>query len=153
MSNTDTMKEVYLLAQEHCGLKVGDVVRVIDKIKDVDLSLNHRWCGNGFYRGEQGEIFAINHNGILVRFDGFCNVRAFFPYYALEKVERPEHKFKPYDPVLVRDEDDQRWCPDIFLYRPNICSELYACAKSDWKQCIPYKGNEHLSGTRREPEE
>lgn len=56
----------------------------------------------------------------------------------------PEHKFKPFDKVLTRDYDWDIWNADIFSH--HYCDD-YICIGGVWKQCIPYKGNEHLLGT------
>lgn len=59
--------------------------------------------------------------------------------------------FKPYDKVLVRDNDDSTWLHEIFgIYMPN--SEFpYQCLHYQYRQCIPYEGNEHLLGTSNKP--
>ncbi len=65
----------------------------------------------------------------------------------IEKVQ-PEFKdgLKPFDKVLVRDYDNEIWHANLFS---NYMSEgSYGCVCSAYKQCIPYKGNEHLLGTR-----
>lgn len=61
------------------------------------------------------------------------------------------HQFKPFEMVLVRDEDDRNWTCNFFSYI-NDYGE-YICIDSYWKQCIPYEGNEHLLGTTINPEE
>lgn len=59
--------------------------------------------------------------------------------------QKSKHQFKPFDKVLVRDDDDQEWECSLFSH---ITEEgHYACVGSWWVQCIPYEGNEHLSGT------
>lgn len=60
------------------------------------------------------------------------------------------HQFKPFEMVLVRDEDDRNWTCNFFSYI-NDYGE-YICIDSYWKQCIPYEGNEHLLGTTKKPE-
>lgn len=53
--------------------------------------------------------------------------------------------FKPFDKVLVRDEDIHIWTPDFFSY---IDEEFYICIGNGWKQCIPYnEETAHLVGT------
>lgn len=59
---------------------------------------------------------------------------------------------KPFDRVLVRDFDEDVWCANLFSHCELDDSNypfrtLYAC----YKQCIPYKGNEHLIGTNKLP--
>lgn len=49
-----------------------------------------------------------------------------------------ESLFKPYDKVLVRDNNHNCWEPDIFaLYKKDDTYE-YICLRDRWKQCIPY---------------
>ena len=62
-----------------------------------------------------------------------------------------DHQFKPFEMVLVRDEDDRNWTCNFFSYI-NDYGE-YICIDSYWKQCIKYEGNEHLLGTTKNPEE
>lgn len=66
----------------------------------------------------------------------------------------PEHKFKPFEKVLVRDADKYEWKIDIFE-REDLTEDdkfKYVCLVSCWKYCIPYKGNEHLLGTTNNPD-
>lgn len=61
-----------------------------------------------------------------------------------------ENKFelKPFDKVLVRNDNNDVWHIDIF----EKWNELYyICLMSTWEQCIPYKDNEHLLGTTDTP--
>lgn len=56
-----------------------------------------------------------------------------------------EYNPDTFDKVLVRDLDDQPWRPDIFLYKYSEGDYPFVCAQNKWRQCIPYKDNEHLS--------
>lgn len=66
----------------------------------------------------------------------------------LEEYINPAHKykFKPFDKVLVRDDDDDAWIPNFF-FMYNIDSNYPYLTMNDtsFKQCIPYKGNEILA--------
>lgn len=67
-----------------------------------------------------------------------------------EVKDAPE--FKPFDKVLVRDDDYDSWEANIFSYVQEGEPEYkYKCVFTCWKQCIPYEGNEHLLGTTEEP--
>lgn len=68
---------------------------------------------------------------------------------------KPEHKFQPFERVLVRDLEDEAWHTNIYGYKDSYVSEEYTfvCVSSRWKYCIPYEGNEHLLGTTNNPEE
>lgn len=60
---------------------------------------------------------------------------------------KPECPFKPFDKVLVRDNNEQEWKINFFShYDKNVCYKYY-CLKSCYNQCIFYEGNEHLLGT------
>lgn len=60
--------------------------------------------------------------------------------------------FKPYDRVLVRDQDNQCWSPEFFAFLKLGSPLPYQCFGSPFKQCIPYEGNEHLLGTTDAPD-
>lgn len=62
-----------------------------------------------------------------------------------------DHQFKPFDKVLVRDDNEADWKCDFFSNISN--SGYYHCINAGWKQCIPYEGNEHLLGTTNKPKE
>lgn len=61
-----------------------------------------------------------------------------------------DYQLKPFDKVLVRDDDDKEWQCNMFSYIYEDGD--YGCFNSWWKQCIPYEGNEHLLGTTNKPE-
>lgn len=59
------------------------------------------------------------------------------------------HDFKPFDRVLVRDDNELEWEIQLFRsYKPDK-NYPYACLNFSYKQCIPYDGNEHLLGTNK----
>lgn len=57
---------------------------------------------------------------------------------------KDEPTFKPFDKVLVRDHDDREWMPDFYA---KLSGNIHVAMSGEWKQCIPYEGNEHLLGT------
>lgn len=60
--------------------------------------------------------------------------------------KEPEPEFKPFDRVLVRDDDRDYWRPEFFSYKDdngNIC----CCGGVRYVTAIPYDGNEHLAMT------
>lgn len=61
------------------------------------------------------------------------------------------HQFKPFDRVLVRDDDDTTWRCDFFSHLGDK-EGVFICLTTWWKQCIPYDGNEHLLRTTNNPE-
>lgn len=57
----------------------------------------------------------------------------------------------PFDKVLVRDGDNDKWVCDIFSHIDE--NDFYYCIGTRWQQCIHYEGNEHLLGTTKNPEQ
>lgn len=54
---------------------------------------------------------------------------------------------KPFDKVLVRDNDKQKWTNDYFSFIDNKQIYSFVCIAHCAIQCIPYEGNEHLCNT------
>lgn len=61
-------------------------------------------------------------------------------------------EFKPFDNVLVRDSDGDEWGIDLFASFSADAPYSFQCLLCEWKQCIPYEGNEHLLGTTEDAE-
>lgn len=59
-------------------------------------------------------------------------------------------EFKPFDKVLVRDSESDKWRANLFGYISE--AGYYCCVFASWAYCIPYAGNEHLLGTTKDVE-
>ncbi len=60
--------------------------------------------------------------------------------------KKPEPEFKPFDRILVRDDERDYWRPEFFSYKDeegNTC----CCGGVRYVTAIPYEGNEHLAMT------
>ena len=56
-----------------------------------------------------------------------------------------DHKFEPFEKVLVRDDDSHDWNALFYSHRMN---GVHMCGGVSWKQCIPYAPDTaHLLGT------
>lgn len=63
--------------------------------------------------------------------------------------EMPKHDFKPFERVLVRRTNQERWKLHLFS-RESVGDNKYECLGGvGFSQCIPYEGNEHLLGTNK----
>lgn len=74
----------------------------------------------------------------------------------VETIEQPkkEHVFKPFDKVLVRDFEDDKWGIDFFEKINDDDEEFtFNCLSENWNFCIPYEGNEELLDTSNSPKE
>ena len=61
------------------------------------------------------------------------------------KAPKKEYVFKPFDKVLVRDNEDAIWCADFYSHINKDNEHVMIGAIC--KYCIPYEGNQHLVGT------
>lgn len=59
-------------------------------------------------------------------------------------------ELKPFDKVLVRDSQSDKWSVNLFGYIDK--DEYYHCVFANWAYCIPYIGNESLLGTTKDVE-
>lgn len=71
--------------------------------------------------------------------------------------EEPKYEFKPFDKVLVRDDENEKW--NISLFAREIVDDSdglsykYECSNGTlWNCCIPFEGNECLLETAENPE-
>ena len=56
-----------------------------------------------------------------------------------------DHKFEPFQQVLVRDTDAQNWTGLLYSHK---IGDIHMCGDMSWKQCIPYTPETaHLLGT------
>ena len=77
--------------------------------------------------------------------------RAFNGKYNPETLQvepvKPTCPFKPFDKVLVRDNDEWEWYANYFSHYKENNDCPYVCIDNSYTYCIPYEGNEHLLGT------
>ena len=69
-----------------------------------------------------------------------------------EEPVKAEPQFKPFDKVLVRENDGQVWHCDFYSYTDSVHG-IHYCVGHCGKQILPYEGNEHLVGTTNKPKE
>lgn len=149
-----TANKVYADAQKGCGLKVGDWVKVIRKAEDCEAGWDNVWpYTNNHLEGKTGRISELQDcKGICVYIPEYDDWWA-FPYFVLEKIEKTEYEFRHFMKVLVRDSNDEEWRCNIFSHIDDKLQSKFICVSGSWKQCIPYKGNEHLVGITEKPKE
>lgn len=68
------------------------------------------------------------------------------------EIEKPKCEFKAFDKVLGRNGKDDVWKADLFSHYKEESQYPFRCIGFSRKYCIPYEGNEHLLGTRNNPE-
>lgn len=62
--------------------------------------------------------------------------------------QKQEYEFNPFDKVLVRNSECEKWRIEIFSHNDSICKYLHVCLKNSYSMCIPYnEKTKHLLGT------
>ena len=68
-----------------------------------------------------------------------------------ETLKKKEPQFKPFEKVLVRDSESEKWrCAFYSHFEPNGIYH-YGTIIGMYAMCIPFEGNEHLVGTTKNP--
>ena len=74
------------------------------------------------------------------------------PWYQKEKFDT--NTFQPFDRVLTRHFEDERWSINFYSYKNPNWSWPYICIDGAYKYCIPYNDEtRHLVGTTEESPE
>ena len=108
--------------------------------------------------GEQSIVVAILLKDSSESLSTYCVSGNFFTICDFStsdlvlEVPDTEQEFKPFDKVLVRDDDSGEWCLDLYAYRVRPRLQRMV-GGAYWEQCIPYDGNERLLGTTDKPKE
>ena len=99
-------------------------------------------------------IYFINSKGEIDCTEDSKEMKWIIDHYteAFLPEPKPENILKPFDKVLVRDEDDDGnfWKIELFSHYDASSEYPYYCLSSNYSKCIPYEGNEHLLGTDKE---
>ena len=96
---------------------------------------NKGWSLNGIVSTINTSLIKPNsesYNGYMKRFEEHFNEKLNTQTLQIESL------FKPYDKVLVRNSNDDRWEPDIFALHEEDDMYEYICLRDSWMQCIPY---------------
>ena len=60
-------------------------------------------------------------------------------------------QFKPFEKVLVRDNETEKWRCTFYSYFEPYSTYPHVTSDSAYTMCIPFEGNEHLVGTTKNP--
>ena len=134
--------------------KEGDLYLLIGKIAK-DIGKAAILYANGDFITEAA--FTITSDGLALAKSSDRNKLFSFLIrkgYKYDKVQHNVKKqcFKPFDRVLVRNNDTDSWKADIYLGYDENNPFSYICTRDNYNICIPYEDNEYLLGTINYPE-
>ena len=67
------------------------------------------------------------------------------------KTLKKKCQFKPFEKVLVRNNESLKWRCAFYSYFEPYSTYPHVTSNGDYAMCIPFKGNEHLVGTTNNP--
>ena len=67
------------------------------------------------------------------------------------KTLKKKPQFKPFEKVLVRDNETEKWRCTFYSYFEPYSTYSHVTSDSAYAMCIPFEGNEHLVGTTNNP--
>ena len=131
------------------------------EIQEKAFRLGYKWyCSNGdipqnfdcsfLYFYKNGDIAYSRDMNYFMKHTN----REVIADYILSLEPEPECPFKPFDKVLMREDNEFEWRPKLFSRV--IMDEEYSYCSIDcfrFKYCIPYEGNEHLAFTTDSPKQ
>lgn len=114
--------------------------------QDLDISGKYRIC-----KDEIVEIRPATEEEKQKLFDALAKENKAWDAEKKQIVDlKPKVEMKPFDKVLVRDSESDKWRANFFGYIDK--DKYYHCVYANWVYCIPYEGNEHLLGTTKDVE-
>ena len=134
--------------------KDGDIYLVVGKIAK-DIGKAAILYANGDFIAEAA--FTITSDGFALAKSSARNKLFSFLIRRGYKYDKVQHNimkqcFKPFDRVLVRNNNTDSWKADIYLGYDENNPFPYICTRTSYSICIPYGDNEYLLGTTNSPE-
>lgn len=150
---TEEEKQKLFDAIKDNGYKWNPETKNLEKLVEPKFKVGDRVKyknGKNINGVEQGVILSITDDTYDVAVTN--NMGVFVSIAEQDEWELVPNKFdintlKPFDKVLVRDNDEQFWTVDFFGFQDDRMVYKFACVGHCVNQCIPYEGNEHLLGT------
>lgn len=143
---------LYVFNEEYEDGELTIIGKLIGKneIEDTLTFGNQYEIGNEKFVADQAFDLRISiHEELREATEG--EAIRFHEAYTIWEKSKKQSAFKPFDKVLVRDSESDKWRANLFGYIDN--GEYYHCVFANWVYCIPYAGNEHLLGTTKDVED
>ena len=142
--------DLYVFNEENEDGELTIIGKLIGKneIEDTLTFGNQYEIGNEKFVADQAFDLRISvHEELREATEG--EAITFQEAYAIWEKSKKRSAFKPFDKVLVRDSESDKWRANLFGYIDN--GEYYHCVFANWVYCIPYnEETAHLLGTTDE---
>ena len=149
----DEKKKLFKVIDKN-GYKWNPATKTLDRLFETRFKVGNKIKRKG---GDKNVVYEINNvyddsYGLV----GFSWVIYFWHQddYELVPDKFDINTFKPFDKVLVRNTNIDKWKISLFGYISKGDKQYFMCnANSGFYQCVPFEGNEHLLGTTDDCEE
>lgn len=148
----ERLQEMWL---KNTGIKEGSWVKVIREAEDYESGWGSQWVTvMTDFVGKTCRVIGM-HSSYGLHLETVEDGKRYgFPFFILEPAEEPKpekYQFTPFEQVLGRDYDNERWRAGLFERYSKDSSFPFEGLCCDWKQCIPYAGHEDLLCTEDNP--
>ena len=158
---TEEEKEKLFQAIKNNGYTWNEETKILEKLIEPEPKFKVGDRIKEKQSGVIGEVIDVQQKKYNVKVD---DNKGLYVYFREQDAwELAPNKFdittlKPFESkVLVRDINTDEWKGHFFSHYDNNSDRPYICIGVEWineyKQCIPYEGNEHLLGTTNDCDE
>lgn len=141
---TEEEKERLFQAIKDNGYQWNAEAKTLEKLVELKFKVGDRIMSK-----KTGKIYNID---VIGKDCYFCDIQYAILFENQDNYELAPNKFdintlKPFDKVLVRDNDKMEWDISFFSHCNGLEFYKYSCLNgSGYAQCIPYEENKHLLG-------
>ena len=149
---TEEEKEKLFQAIKDNGYKWNEEAKSLEKLTEPKFKVGDKVRHKSYTR-EGNTVTEIKDNHYIL------DDELALPFICQDDYELVPNKFdittlKPFDKVLVRDNNSQEWRISFFSHYNKLLVIKYSCINGyGYMQCIPYEGNEHLLATNKDCDE
>lgn len=143
---TEEEKQKLFDAIKANGYKWNAETKTLEKLIEPKFKVGDRIKKKGLDNIYAIEIAAVKQSIYILKSGGFQYIESTDKDYELVHNKFDITTLKPFDKVLVRDTNEQKWTVDMFSFYDKTLIYPFNCIGHYINQCIPYEGNEHLLG-------
>ena len=143
---TEEEKQKLFDAIKANGYKWNEETKTLEKLVEPKFKAGDKIVSKN-KRDEYFHILHVAEHNYILNIKGYCLEFKDQDNFDLVPDKFDVSTLKPFDKVLVRDNDEQMWTADMFSFYNEKHVYPFMCVGHYTNQCIPYDQNKHLLGT------